>query len=440
MFNDRRNPGLSIGRRNRDTALQTIIAHMDDVILELDRAGTILFISKVLPGYRMDEIVGCDFCDWAPVSEHATMRASLERVFISGESAWYQAQGAGAPGTTRWYESRLTPIIRDDTVQSVILITTDITVRKHAELEALKQTQLIQLFYNMPLIGMTITDPVSRKWVTINDKLCDILGYSREELLSLSWESLTHPDDLQVSLREFNRLRSGLCDAYTLEKRYIHRSGSIVHLMGDVHAARDADANPVYFVAILQDVTTRKQQEERIHHLAHHDLLTDLPNRVLLADRLDQALLRGSRGQTLLALLFLDLDKFKPVNDAWGHEAGDRLLKAVALRLRQCVRASDTVARMGGDEFVILLSPLEGVGDAVTVAEKIVDAMQQPFTLTQALSVRIGCSIGIAISPDHAATSDDLLRHADDAMYAAKAAGRNRAHLFQPLQPPVPRA
>ncbi len=427
---DRRDPQQRIGRRKLESALQTILDNLDDVILELDQAGNILFVSKTIKGFDLEDLLGRNFCDWASPPEHAIMRATLAQVFANAESAWYQTQGVGKQGDVRWYESRLSPVVRDGGVRSAIMITTNITARKLAELEAQKQAYLIQLFYKLPFIGMSITDPHTRRRIKVNDKLCEILGYSREELLRHHWEDLTHPDDLEDARADFDRVLQGGADGYTRERRFIHRNGSVIHAAVDVHCARNAEGAPDYFVATLQDITARKEQEARIRHMAHHDTLTDLPNRSLLSDRLDQALLLAQRNQTCVAVLFLDLDKFKPVNDAWGHEVGDQLLRAVSQRLQECVRASDTVSRMGGDEFVLLLSPIEQMQDAQAVAEKIRAAIDQPFALADAHLAHIACSIGIALYPAHGQAGEELLRRADDAMYIAKEAGRNRVQVY----------
>jgi diguanylate cyclase (GGDEF)-like protein len=165
--------------------------------------------------------------------------------------------------------------------------------------------------------------------------------------------------------------------------------------------------------------------------MAFCDPLTNLPNRRLLQDRLQQALSQAQRNHRCLALMFLDLDQFKPVNDALGHQAGDDLLRLVAQRLLTCVRVSDTVARMGGDEFVLLLPNIDTAQDALGVAEKIHAALRQPFTLPGGAQVAISSSTGIALYPAHGTDGTTLTSHADTAMYQAKSAGRDRFVLFQ---------
>jgi diguanylate cyclase (GGDEF)-like protein len=172
-----------------------------------------------------------------------------------------------------------------------------------------------------------------------------------------------------------------------------------------------------------------KEMKQKYQHLAHHDMLTGLPNRSLFADRLQQMLAQAKRSTTHGALIYLDLDKFKPVNDTLGHNIGDLVLKAIAQRLQASVRESDTVARIGGDEFVVLLPVIETRQDASTVAEKIRLALEQPFEINGHI-IKIGCSLGIAIYPEHGEDEISLMKNADTAMYLAKQNGRNNVQIF----------
>ncbi|MFA6014376.1 MAG: diguanylate cyclase [Gallionellaceae bacterium] len=184
-------------------------------------------------------------------------------------------------------------------------------------------------------------------------------------------------------------------------------------------------------VAIYDDVTKEKQAEERIQYLAHYDALTGLPNRALTIDRLSQILAAAKREKSCFALMYIDLDKFKPVNDEFGHEAGDKLLKEAAIRMQSCVRESDSISRIGGDEFLVLLPAIEGEADAMLVAEKILNILIQPFEIA-GHSLSISGSIGIAIYPQHGGDEKILTKNADSAMYQAKERGRNKAMLYQP--------
>ncbi len=184
--------------------------------------------------------------------------------------------------------------------------------------------------------------------------------------------------------------------------------------------------------AVVRDITERKQAEEKINRLAFYDALTGLPNRMLLNDRLQQALIVAKREHGRGALMFLDLDRFKQINDTLGHDVGDQLLKQTADRMLNCVRESDTVARIGGDEFIVLLRPMDDLQDALKVAEKIRVALTQPYELA-GHSLEISCSIGIAVYPEHGSDGIELSKNADIAMYQAKEQGRNNVQLFRPV-------
>jgi len=187
----------------------------------------------------------------------------------------------------------------------------------------------------------------------------------------------------------------------------------------------------VSVICISKEITERKAMEDRLARMAQYDALTDLPNRALFNDRLLHAMAQARRDQGRLALMSIDLDHFKPVNDTHGHHVGDLLLQAVARRMQACVRESDSVGRIGGDEFFILLPVIESADDARTVAEKIRDALSQPFELEGLRAVGISSSIGITLYPDHGDDALQLYKYADQAMYRAKAQGRNQVQVFR---------
>lgn len=239
-------------------------------------------------------------------------------------------------------------------------------------------------------------------------------------------EQMTHPDDYPAVLHALDAHLEGATPDYTAQYRTRLRNGNWRWILarGQV-AARDGTGRALRIVGTVADIDARKLQEEQIRHLAHHDILTGLPNRLLFGDRLRQALLAAEREEHKLALIFFDLDKFKPVNDSYGHAVGDVLLQQVATRLRTTLRASDTLARLGGDEFVVLLPRVTGTGDAKKVAEDILRELNRPF-MTEGFTLHISASLGVAVYPDDAADADSLLRCADTAMYEAKLHGRGR--------------
>lgn len=261
-----------------------------------------------------------------------------------------------------------------------------------------------------------------------------MVGYTDEEISSNenAWRQRIHPDDrAQVDDDIHTYLRGGTA-TYCNEHRVICKNGSVKWVLArGMVVSRTHDGNPLRMIGTHADITVRKEMEERMRHLAHYDALTELPNRALITDRLQQAVIKARRDKTHMAVMFLDLDKFKPVNDNWGHDIGDLLLKQVAQRLLVCVRASDTVARIGGDEFIVLLPTIEQELDTTVVAEKILHALKQPFDVAGHV-LNISGSIGIAVYPEHGDDEKLLLINADIAMYHAKKDGRNDYRLYIP--------
>ncbi len=210
------------------------------------------------------------------------------------------------------------------------------------------------------------------------------------------------------------------------------KDGRDIFCAVSITAVCDDAGQLTHYVATHVDITLRKAAEDEVKRMAFFDPLTQLPNRRLLTDRLQQAINQARRNSTLLAVMYLDLDKFKPVNDSYGHAVGDDLLRMVGQRMLVCVRESDTVARVGGDEFVVLLPDIKQLQDALRVAEKVHFQLRQPFTLTSGLVVNISSSAGIALFPAHGDTEEQLSHNADVAMYMAKAGGRDRFLVFSP--------
>jgi diguanylate cyclase (GGDEF)-like protein/PAS domain S-box-containing protein len=262
----------------------------------------------------------------------------------------------------------------------------------------------------------------------VNPRFTEVTGYSAEEAIGQNpriLQSGLTPKETHLDL--WNKVANGqIWHGELINKR---KSGEVYWEDAHIAPVRDASGIITHYVATKVDITSRKSMEEKIQHMAQYDVLTDLPNRTLFSDRLQQALSIAKRDKTQLALMFIDLDKFKPVNDVFGHQMGDLLLKEAAKRMLECVRESDTIARIGGDEFVVLLPDIETEHDALLVAEKIRQALYKPFTLLGE-NLSISSSTGIVIYPGHGTHVEELFKNADVAMYSAKAGGRNAVILF----------
>lgn len=302
---------------------------------------------------------------------------------------------------------------------------------------ALRESEArFRFLFEQVAVGVAQIDTMTGRFVRVNQKYADIIGYTPTEMLVLDFQSLIHPDDLKASLANVERLKAGEIREFEMEKRLFCKNGRDIWVKLTVSPMWMRGAKPDYHIVVIQDITGHKQAEEQVHQLAFYDPLTRLPNRRLFLDRLQQAQAHSTRHKTNCAILFIDLDNFKTLNDTRGHDVGDLLLIEVAERLRSSVRSSDTVARLGGDEFVVIIEGLSedtvpAAGQAKDIGEKFLASITQPFKL-QEFEYHGSSSIGIRLFRDGETSIDDLLKHADTAMYQAKTAGRNTLCFFDP--------
>lgn len=266
--------------------------------------------------------------------------------------------------------------------------------------------------------------------IHVNRRMTEMLGYSRAELLEKTVSDISHPDDRDVTADLVDQLQRKEIDQFEVEKRYVRRDGQLVWVRINSVMRWGKQGEPLHHVSVVEDISARKTAEEKVEHLATHDDLTGIPNRVLFNELLSHSLHSRERDRNgQCAVLFLDLDRFKIINDSLGHQAGDTLLKTVAERIQNTIRGSDRVARFGGDEFVVLLDKIQQPADAESVAKNILAALGEPVQL-ESQECRVTASIGIAICPEDGDTSHTLIRNADVAMYSAKQAGRNGFHRY----------
>ncbi len=432
---------------------RSLFEHNPDAVYSFDLEGRFLSANPAcerLTGYTAGELSRMSFVPFiVPEDLPRTMRHF--RGAAAGEPQNYEIAGISRDGRRVELEGTKLPVVVGGEVVGVYGIAKDVTERKEAE-ESLRESEarFRKLFEN-PAEALFVIHPETREVVDCNREACRSLGYPREELLGLRLE-----DFAAEVLPEEERARRGPNTPW--RRALSGEPGTIIGFHENEHRRKDGTVFPVevgvgsieyaggrMVLASARDATERKALEERLEHQAFHDPLTGLPNRALFQDRLEHALARAGRDGDAVAVLYLDLDDFKVVNDSLGHQAGDELLVEVAGRLRGCLRPGDTAARLGGDEFAVLLEGVAGEalrgealrvageGEALRVAGRIGDALGTPVSLGARGSheARANASVGVALSrPGQRA--GDLLRNADVAMYGAKAGGKARHELFDP--------
>ena len=278
--------------------------------------------------------------------------------------------------------------------------------------------------------GIMVVDSTNHV-VSVNAALVKGSGYHADELLGREPELLRsdyHGEDYYVQIERTIRIKG----AWTGEFWMRRKNGEVTPQWMVVNTVRDEAGQPSFTITMFTDISEQKLQEQRIEHLAHHDVLTGLPNRLLFQERLRLTVEQADRLDQKVALLFIDLDRFKTINDSLGHHVGDGLLQSVAVRLAQTIRAGDTVSRLGGDEFVIILSGVESADEvAHLIEQRLIPLIREPHEI-DGVSLYVSCSVGVAIFPDDGREPDELMRHADGAMYKAKGSGRDNFQFFTP--------
>jgi len=407
-----------------------LVESVQAVVWRATPTGAFTFVSheaEALLGYPLSEwtenptfwadIIHPDDRDWVVeycINESAKLRSHVfdyRLIASDGRVVWVQDMVKVIPNTA------------GTRPQELVGVMLDITARKEAE----AGLRLSRQVFDNTAEGILITDAYFNV-LEVNQAYLNITGYSREEVvgekpvvMNTGLHNQQYYDDLWRTLREEGKWVGEIWSR--------RKNGESYPEWLSISAVADSKKIVQNYVAVFTDITQRKQSEERLQFLASHDALTHLPNRALLQERIEQGLLRAKRSHGKLAILFIDLDRFKIINDTLGHHAGDMLLQEAARRLKDCLRVSDTVARQGGDEFVVLIEDFADVQYLASVARKIMNVLAQPFILLNQ-ELYISASIGISVYPEDGMDIFSLLKNADVAMYRAKESGKNTFQFY----------
>jgi diguanylate cyclase (GGDEF)-like protein/PAS domain S-box-containing protein len=398
------------------------ITDVEGRLTYMNRAGLVMIEAEDDPAQVMGEEV--DFL--VVPQDRQAFNEMNRRVLHEGQEGMLEFRVEGLKGTRRHMETHAAPFHDAATgAVSVLAVTRDITERKKNE----EKLTLAARVFSEAHEAIVITD-ARGTIVDVNPTYCEVTGYNRAEAIGKNPNILKSgkqtPEFYAAMWKTLSEEGHWQGEVWNRKK-----SGEIYPELLTISSLRDETGNIINYLGLFSDITQLKHQQQTLELMAHYDPLTRLPNRILFADRFAQAVARCKREKTLLGICYLDLDGFKPVNDTYGHETGDQLLIAVAERIKAILREEDTVSRLGGDEFALLLVDLESIEQFENALGRIHHAIAQPIAINDQ-QVAVSASSGMTIYPVDDNDSDTLLRHADQAMYQAKLAGRNCYRLFDP--------
>jgi diguanylate cyclase (GGDEF)-like protein/PAS domain S-box-containing protein len=414
-----------------EARFRAMVRDSNDIMAIVDPRGRLVYASPVterILGLDIEPLIGSDVFDLIHPDDRELAVGGFHMTAAGKEVDRVEVRLRHADGSWRVVEAVATNLLDDPAVEGIVISARDLTDRRRAEAELREAQERFRSAFEHAPIGMALTSTDGRLF-RVNRALVQILGRGESELLSSSILDLSHPDDRDMCRESMGRLLSGATASCQLEQRYLHHDGHPVWVSVSASVVRDVNDQPLYLVSQIEDIGARRASGEALAHQAVHDPLTGLPNRLQFVDRLGRELARAEQRRERIAVLFLDLDRFKVVNDSLGHSAGDRLLVAVADRLSATMGPDDVVARFGGDEFTILCRNITSEETAELVAERLAEAISRPVALIER-EVFVTASVGIALSGSSGNTPETLLRNADTAMYHAKERGRDRAELF----------
>jgi diguanylate cyclase (GGDEF)-like protein/PAS domain S-box-containing protein len=416
-----------------DDMYRSIVESTSDSIYIVDQECRYCFINQShlsRLGVSSGEMIGKAYSDFHSPQPSREFRKKINQVFATGKSVLHEYK---SPRDNRYFLRTMSPLKEQKSggkIIGVVVLSKDINKQKQKE-EALRESEekYKNIIENID-DGYLEIDP---EWNTLfcNTVWLDIIGYSQKEFAEMSLSDIMDGEAEKHLSQVLEEVYQTGKPSRGVEFLIRHKNGEKINVEISSSLIENSKGKCSGFRNFIRNVTEQKRAVETIRRLAYHDPLTDLPNRLLFKDRLNMAIMRAKRNRQYLAVMMLDLDKFKDVNDTLGHHMGDRLLQDVGNRLVLSLRKGDTVARMGGDEFLILLPDIKHIESSTMIAQKVVDAFQDPF-IVDGHDIHITTSIGIATYPANSEDADTLVKNADIAMYRAKDFGRNNYQQFSP--------
>ncbi len=421
------------GRKQTEVELRKLslaVEQSANSIIITDREGVIEYVNPyfyALTGYTPEEIIGHNPRVWQSGQTPLETYQIMWQTILAGKVWRGEVCNRKKNGELFWETSTISPVKNEKgEITHFVAVKQDITQRKEAE----EKLRLWQRALESSVNAITITDATQKNfpYVYVNPAFERITGYSAEEALGKNGRFLQNQDTEQPELEHIRRAVKEQRDGKALLRNY-RKDGSLFWNELFISPVRNDAGDVTHYIGIQNDVTERKQYEEQLAYQSAHDTLTRLPNRNLAQDRLAQGIIFAQRTSRQLALLLIDLDNFKVINDSLGHHVGDELLKIVAQRIEKCVRGGDTVARLGGDDFAVILTDLSQEEDISRVTHKILAAIAEP-AMVEPHRLTVTCSIGVSLYPRDGENAATLLKNADAAMYRAKEQGRNSVQYY----------
>ena len=419
--------------RQSEERYRTILDEMEDGYFELDLAGNFTFANDAdcrLLGYSREELIGANFRGQMAKEEFETVYKAFSNIYITGKpQRGISYKAIRKDGTTGFAEVAGFPL-RNQKGEIIGFrgIGRDISERMQME-EALRQSEERYRTIIKEMEEWYFETDLTGNITFFNEIFANVVGHSQKDITGLNFKSFIKKEEADSVYRLFHQVFKTGKSTKNFPYEFINTDGTVTSAEFSIFPKRDIEGKVCGFRGVAHDITERKIAEEKIQYMATHDSLTGLPNRLMFSQLLNHSLQSANRYKRQFAILFIDLDRFKNINDTMGHEAGDLLLQEIAARLKQTLRAVDVVSRLGGDEFVILIDEVSDTSHVATVAHKILISIIKPLTIMEQ-ECRITASIGISIYPKDAEDEQSLMKNADLAMYLAKEEGKNNYQFY----------